>query len=148
MEKETIFKILGYGLTITTIIIGIIQYKGTQIYNAKMEFLRMDNKRQVEAYTSLCSSLGKTVAASNDSIEYNKQYKEFQSIYYGDIILIQDPIIAKMMKGLRHYLEGFNYSEPEDRNYLKGRIIELADSCRVSIEKKRIKLIEDITNNK
>jgi len=144
LTGETIFKILGNGLTIATLIVGIIQYKKTQIYNAKMEFLSMDNKRQVEAYTSLCNSLGKTVAASDDSATYVKQFKEFISIYYGDIILIEDSTIENMIKDLRFYLEDFNYQD-EDRNQLKLKIKELADSCRVSIERKRIALIKEIT---
>lgn len=146
LEKETIFKLVGSSLTIVTIILGIAQYKGTQRYNAKMEFLGSDNKRQVEAYTNLCNSLGKIVSASKNPKEFDKYYKEFISIYYGDIILIEDSVIERMMKELRFYLEEFNFSNQDDL-YIKTHIKDLADSCRVSIEKKRSELINEITQN-
>lgn len=146
LEKETLFKLAGSCLTIITIVLGIIQYKGTQRYNAKMQFLGIDNQRQIDAYTNLCNSLGKIVSASENPKQFDKYYQEFISIYYGDIILIDDSVIERMMKDLRFYLEEFNYGK-QDVLYLKNYVKDLADSCRVSIEKKRNELIKEITQN-
>src|SRR5258706_6106307 len=100
-KKETIFSIITVCLTIVTILIGIIEYRRGQEYNIKMEFLRTDEQKQMDVYSNICNALGKLAAAAEDLKEYNERFKEFTSIYWGDIILVEDTTIEKILITIR-----------------------------------------------
>jgi hypothetical protein len=132
---------------VTTVFIGIYQFNYEQQKNTELEYKRIrindsinfENSmwsKKLEVYTSLGRSIGRIISlGENDSIPKNL-VREFEELYYGEAILVEDTIVSK---GLTHFRRSiYDYRSGFISTYqLKEIGIHLAEDLKVGIQKRR-----------
>jgi hypothetical protein len=144
------------GLVISAAV-GIIEYIGTTRQQAALEtnkFAADQGKLLFEQQTSLyfrASQLAATIAIVSGGPERAKAVEEFEELYYGPMVIVEDRNDAPPAKG-NQKADGQEPKYAKDRNVearmiafekcleqdcdretLKQRSLELSDACRTSL---------------
>src|SRR5205809_3006547 len=102
---DMIIKALGFAATVTSILIGLFHYSGEQARAADLEFKRNFWQKQNELYAEVCRNAGTMAAAVDDLEVFKKQKENFLSLYYGELVLVEDSTVEKAMRELKSYVE-------------------------------------------
>lgn len=131
---DTIIKILGFLATAASILIGLSQFSKEQASAAELEFKRNFWQKQNELYAEVCKNAGTMAAAIGDSTTFKKERQRFLSLYYGQLVLVEDELVETAMRELKSYVEILNLRDPNMINIFKRKVIRLAEACKRSSE--------------
>jgi hypothetical protein len=129
---DIIIKALGFIATSATIYIGVTQFNNQQESAAEMEFNRNFWQKQNEVYVEVCRSAGTMAANIGDTALFNKEKKHFLSLYYGDLILVEDKNVEGAMRELKSYVDILEPADPGMVNIFKRKVLTLSEACKNS----------------
>lgn len=129
---DTFIKALGFIATAASIFIGLSQFSSQQASAADLEFKRNFWQKQTELYAEVCRNAGMMAATINDPKVFARQKENFLSLYYGELVLVEDGTVEKAMRELRSYLEIVDPADPNMVNTFKRKVIELSEACKKS----------------
>lgn len=125
------FKIIGITLTVATIIVGIYQYIHELDHQKRMEFKREVWKKQLDTYSRVCRYSG-AIAANQKGEEFQKNINEFRSLYWGEMVLIEDKEVIGAMNGFYEAIDDYHPEDYRTTNSLKQKALVLARACKAS----------------
>jgi len=144
-ELDIQIKIWGTIITITTIIIGIIQFS-IQQENLKereleaferqssLEFERRLWEKQLSVYSEIADVAGKLATSTSNKKQFDLAISTFYEKYWGGMVLVEDSTVSQSMmkfdREIQDYLKGRS-----SENNLKIRAYHLAKTCKESAEK-------------
>jgi len=137
MEEKTykfwdmIIKALGFTATIASILIGLFHYSSEQTRATDLEFRRNFWQKQNELYAEVCRNAG-TMAAASDQKEFEKQKEKFLSLYYGELVLVEDSLVENAMREVKSYVEILDTKDENMKNIFKRKVLELSEACKRS----------------
>jgi hypothetical protein len=129
---DTIIKGLGLGATAVSIYIGIVHFNQGQKQAADLEFNRNFWQKQNEVFSEVCKKAGAMAANIDNEAEFEKEKKEFSSMYYGEMVLVEDATVDSMMRELKSYIEILEPKDPNMAIVFKRKVLELANACKNS----------------
>jgi hypothetical protein len=136
-SSAALVTLLGPVLTTIGLIIGVWQFTSGQKANESIEFRRKMWEKRMDLYSSLGNVVGEIVINQNNPKKSDSLYNEFQKFYYAKLPLLEDSTVSIPLRRLKNALddqrEGMQdllVVEP-----IKARVIELMDSCQVSLKK-------------
>lgn len=134
-------------LTMVGIIVGVWQFNEgadnrrsetaeTEQLRDTIAFRRRLWQEKLTTYQKVTELAGRIIAATAD--DRVKAYKEFQTAYWGAMVLVEDPAVERaMIEFDREYRDqASGWSKDPDR--LKVRADALAKACRASLETGRL----------
>lgn len=132
-RSEIRWSAFGTLLTALTIIIGVIQYTLQQSHENTMEFKRSVWNKQMEVYTQACRYAG-IIANNADTSDtlYKSNVKAFGALYWGEMIIVEDPAVEKAMKDFYEAVYDFVPDDQQAANKLKYKANMLAKACKLS----------------
>lgn len=129
---DTIIKAIGIFVTAATILIGISQVNGQQRESLELEIKRAFIQKQNDIYTNLSSNAGAMAASTDDEIAFKASKQRFLSIYYGELMLVEDTTVERFGRELTDFLYTFNRSNNNMVNTLKTKVMNLGAACKQS----------------
>jgi hypothetical protein len=132
---------------VTTVFIGIYQFNYEQQKNTELEYERIrvndsinfENsiwEKKLEVYTNIGKSIGKIISLGDEEKVSETLVREFEELYYGEAILVEDTIVSK---GLAHFRRSvYDYNSGFISTFqLKEIGIHLAEELKVGIQTRR-----------
>lgn len=130
-------------LTVVGILVGVWQFnKGednrrTEAITSEqqrdaLEFRRRLWQQKLESYEHVAELAGAIVASHGDT--QKKAYQQFQSAYWGTMILVEDPRVERAMIAFDREYRDTASGWSRDPNRLKIRADELASTLRTSLQ--------------
>ncbi|MCW3108957.1 MAG: hypothetical protein JWQ09_3463 [Segetibacter sp.] len=129
---DIIIKGLGFVATALSIYFGLSNFNKQQAAASELEFNRNFWKKQTEVYSSVCKNAGTLVANVGNPATFEKQKSEFLGLYYGEMVLVEDPQVDSAMRELRSYVDIVEPKDPNMVNTLKSKVIALSEACKRS----------------
>ena len=129
---DVIIKALGFIATAATIYVGITQFYKQQEATVELEFKRNFWLKQNQVYSDVCRNAGAMVASIADPKSFEKDKQTFLSLYYGDLVLVEDHGVDSAMRELKSYVDILEPKDPNMVNVLKRKVINLAEACKSS----------------
>jgi hypothetical protein len=129
---DFIIKSLGFIATSASILIGLSQFSAKEKAAAELEFNRNFWQKQNELYANVCRSAGTMAAAIDDSVAFKKEKLNFLSLYYGEMILVEDSTVEKAMRELKSYTDVLVTADPYMVNTFTRKVLELSEACKKS----------------
>ena len=129
---DIIIKCLGFIVTSASILIGLSQFSAKERAAAELEFNRAFWQKQNELYANVCRYAGTMAAAVNDSVAFKKEKQNFLSLYYGEMVLVEDSTVGKAMRELKSYTDILETRDPDMVNTFKRKVLELSNACKNS----------------
>ncbi len=138
MEEKTyklwdiIIKALGFFATALSIYFGLSNFDKQQRATAELEFNRAFWQKQNDVYADVCKNAGTLAANASDPKTFEKEKANFLGLYYGQMVLVEDPKVDSAMRELKSYVEIVDPKDPEMINKLKYKVIQLSEACKNS----------------
>jgi hypothetical protein len=130
---DIIIKSLGFLATSASILIGLSQFNKQQSEASELEFNRNFWQTQNRIYGEVCRNAGVMAASVDDSDLFEKDKRNFLSLYYGEIVLVEDSKVDSAMRELKSYIDIFDPKGDNDsKNKLKSKVLDLTDACKAS----------------
>lgn len=129
---DIIIKGLGFLATALSIYFGLSNFNKQQAAAAELEFNRNFWKKQTEVYSEVCRNAGTLVANIGDTQTFGVHKKAFIGMYYGEMVLVEDPKVDSAMRELKSYVEIVEPGDPNMVNTLKKKVLGLSEACKVS----------------
>lgn len=129
---DIIIKGLGFFATALSIYFGLSNFNKQQAAASELEFNRNFWRKQTEVYSSVCKNAGTLVANIGNPHLFEQQKKEFLGLYYGEMVLVEDPQVDSVMRELRSYVDIVEPEDPNMVNTLKRKVIALSEACKRS----------------
>ena len=125
-------------IPITAICIGLIQFNKKQEFNKTVEFKRSIWSKQLDSYTQIAELAGK-IASENDITKFRELANEFESQYWGKMILFEDSIVVGAMKAVRKEIDDKkNGIKDEDNPFrLNASVLLFVTKCKESLNNAR-----------
>lgn len=130
-RNDLTIKILGVFLTVSALIIGQFQYFHTLSSENELEFRRNIWTKQIHAYSEACKYAG-LISTSTNNEAFNRNVQEFNSLYWGEMMLVEDSIVEAAMRGFYYAIIDYSKEDSQTRRKLKFKARQLADACRES----------------
>ena len=143
INLDILLKIAAPGITVAGILIGVWQYSHNQKFlvkkeynliekNDALEFKRNIWKKQQEAYEEIGNVVSAVVNSADETSSFNKNVKQFQGLYWGKVVLVQDNNVEiamiKFNAEIHDFREGIR-----TKDHLKKRGYELVKTCKASL---------------
>jgi hypothetical protein len=129
---DVLVKVAGFLATALSIWIGIHQFADAQRAASELELNKNFWNSQNTVYTELCKNAGAMAASIDDQKVFAAQKTNFLTHYYGEMVLVEDQQVTRSMISVKAYLDVFVWTDPDMRNILKRKILELSEACRNS----------------
>lgn len=130
---DIIIKLSGIFITAMSIYLGLTNFNKQQNASAELEFKRNFWRKQIDVYSELCKNAGSLIASIDNDEKFAVEKDKFISLYYGEIILVEDQKVDSAIRELKSYLEIVQPKDPNMVNTLKLKVIELSEACKASI---------------
>jgi|GEM_PF-4785440 len=130
---DIIIKGIGIVATAATIYFGLVNFNRQRVDAAELEFNRNFLKMQTEVYGEVCKNAGAIASNIEDPKAFEVEKNHFLGLYYGEMVLVEDPSVDSAMRELKSYVE---IVEPRDAHMviiLKRKVIELSEACKASL---------------
>ena len=125
---------LGFVLTALSIYFGLSNFNRQQAAAAELEFNRNFWKKQTEVYAEVCRNAGTlAVVIDNDSL-FEEKKRQFLTLYYGEMVMVEDPVVDSAMRELKSYVEIVNLKDQHMVNTLRRKVNDIAKACKSSSE--------------
>jgi hypothetical protein len=125
-------KALGFIATAAAICVGIWQFNRQQEATMELEFKRNFWQKQNQVYAEVCRNAGAMAASINDQKAFDKDKQTFLSLYYGDLVLVEDQRVDSMMREIKSYVDILEPKDPNMVNVFKRKVLGLAEACKAS----------------
>ena len=129
---DILIKALGFIATCITIYVSIDHFNKEQRAAADLEFNRSFWQKQNDVYSEVCRSAGAMAANLGDPKIFPAEKQKFLSMYYGVLVLVEDPTVDSMMRELKSYVEVVVPQDPNMANIFKRKVLELSNACKNS----------------
>lgn len=107
--------LIGFLLTAAGIIISTSNFSKEQKSKSALEFKRDFWSKQSDIYLktsqaigTICAEINKSDPADFNLEKFNNSKEIFESLYWGEMNFVQDPIVISDMKSFDQYIKDFN----------------------------------------
>jgi hypothetical protein len=132
---DLIIKLFGILLTVSTLIIGLIQYK----INSNREFRAKYYSEQVKVYEKLLTIASHISNFNIDSLNTRKFEQlefDYNVLYFGPVNLYQDAMVEEYCAKFYLAISSFKNSNPDyTQEYMRALSFKLSGACRKSLQK-------------
>jgi len=125
-------------LTIVGVLVGVWKFTAEQAQQTELmvrsnaiEFERNLWKQQLDTYAKIADIVGRIASNAEDLKALAELVKEFQSLYWGAMILVEDESVEAAMIAFNQEIQDFK-SGWSNSNRLKTRALQLIEICRNS----------------
>jgi predicted outer membrane protein len=130
-------------LTAFAILVGVWQFRVGLAASAKrdsqqmaaqdsLEFERRTWQDQLETYRQLATAAGKLAASTDDRQQFAKAVREFESVYWGVAIFIQDSTVGREFRALHDEIGDYRAGRVAPTR-LKLRATSVTEAARVAV---------------
>lgn len=132
---ENFLKILPLLFSLIGIAVGLFQYNE----NYKREIRKNSYNTSFGIYQEFverCAILSHFDKDSTRTSSFKKEYKEFERIYYGKLLLVQDSTLSN--KATKFFIEINNFrqkSSPTSNSDLEISLYDLINTAKISLKK-------------
>lgn len=135
-------KIVAPILTVAGLLIGVWQFSREQAAqlerqyqliaeNDRNEFKRKAWEKQLDVYTKVSGVVGRIASGDQSKDQMKKDIDQFNSLYWGDMIYVEDEAVEKAMIDFHVEIEDF-VKGVGTNDRLKVRANDLIHACRES----------------
>lgn len=135
-------KIVAPILTVAALLVGVWQFTSGQAAqlerqyqliaeNDRLEFKQRVWEKQLDTYMKISGVVGRIASGNQSKGELMKDIDQFNSLYWGDMIYVEDEAVEKAMIDFHVEIEDFLKGISE-KDRLKIRADSLVKACRES----------------
>lgn len=139
---DVALKIVAPILTVAALLVGVWQFTREQAAqlerqyqliaeNDRLEFKQRVWEKQLDTYMKISSVVGRIASRNQDKKELMKDVDQFNSLYWGDMIYVEDETVERSMIDFHVEVEDFLKGD-SDKDRLKIRADSLVKACRES----------------
>jgi hypothetical protein len=130
---ELWLKIIPLSLTMIGILIGVFQY--TTNYKRELTQKRYDTTFNIyQDFVEKCAALSHFDKDSTTTKNFTKEYKEFERLYYGKLLLVQDSLVSNCATNFYINLNKFRQKSSSTSNTdLERNLYDLINISKQSL---------------